>query len=184
MRTDWRPKVKKFYKLNNQISANEVRVIDEKGKQVGILPIDEARRLAQEKALDLVEIAADAKPPVIRLIEFKKFKYLEERKQREARRHTRETELKEVRFSPFIGDHDFNTALDRAKKFLSEGDFVIVSIRFKGRQMAHTEFGPKLLSRILASLGGVAEQDRQERFEGRQFTTILRPAKNAPKPKE
>lgn len=131
--------------------------------------------------MDLVEIAPEAKPPVVKIIEFKKFKYQLERREKEARKHTKETALKEVRFSPFIGDHDFQTALEKTKKFLSEGNIVKISIRFKGRQMAHTEFGPKLLSRILASLEGVAEQERPEKFEGRQFTTILRPTRASPK---
>lgn len=143
------------------------------------MPLSEALMKARDLGLDLIEIAPDAKPPVVKIIEFKKFKYLEDRKEKEARRHTKQTELKEVRFSPFIGDHDFQTALDKAKKFLAGGDMVKVSIRFKGRQMAHTEFGPKLLTKILAELAEVAEQERVEKFEGRQFVTILKPAKIA-----
>lgn len=148
------------------------------------MPIAEALKKAGEQELDLVEIAPDANPPVAKIIDFKKFRYLEARREKEARKHTKQTELKEVRFSPFIGEHDFQTALEKAKKFLGEGDLVKISIRFKGRQMAHTEFGPKLLSRILKSLEDIAQQDRPEKFEGRQFVTVLQPTKAAQKVKE
>lgn len=102
---------------------------------------------------------------------------MEDRKEKEARKHTKETELKEVRFSPFIGEHDLNTGLEKVKKFILEGDIVKISIQFKGRQMAHTEFGPKLLEKILTELGEIAEQDREARFEGRRYVTIVKPKK-------
>lgn len=141
------------------------------------MPLSEALKKAQELELDLIEIAPDAKPPVAKLIDFKKFKYLEQKKEKEARKHAKQTELKEVRFSPFIGEHDLNTQLERVKKFLSEGDLVKVSIIFTGRQMAHTEFGPKLLLRIMAELASVAEKEREEKFEGRRLVTTLKPVK-------
>lgn len=102
---------------------------------------------------------------------------MEDRKEKEARKHTKETELKEVRFSPFIGEHDLNTGLGKVKKFILDGDIVKISIQFKGRQMAHTEFGPKLLEKILAELSEIAEQDRDARFEGRRYVTIVKPKK-------
>ena len=132
----------------------------------------------------MVEIAPDANPPVVKIIDYKKFKYLEEKKQKEARKHTKETELKEVRFSPFIGEHDLETGLKKVRKFLSEGDIVKITIVFKGRQMAHQEFGPKVLEKILAQLGDLAQKDREARFEGRRFTTVIRPGKVIQKPKE
>lgn len=141
------------------------------------MPSFEALKLAQEKELDLVEIAPEAQPPVAKIIDFKKFKYLEEKKEKEARRHAKPTELKEVRFSPFIGDHDFKTAIEKTKKFLKDGDLVKISIVFTGRQMAHTEFGPKLLEKIMEVLVEVAEKERGEKFEGRRFITIIRPQK-------
>jgi len=124
--------------------------------------------------LDLVEIAPDAKPPVVKIIDYKKFKYLEDRKQREARKKTKETELKEVRFSPFIGEHDLETGLKKVRRFIKAGDIVKISIVFKGRQMAHTEFGPKLLKKILAELDENVEQQKEARFEGRRFVTIIK----------
>jgi len=127
--------------------------------------------------LDLVEIAPEAKPPVAKIIDYKKFQYLEERKLKEARKNTRETELKEVRFTPFIGEHDLEVGLKKVRKFLGQGDLVKVSIIFRGRQMIHTEFGPKLLERIKTLLAGEAEQERESRFEGKRFVSILKPTK-------
>lgn len=126
----------------------------------------------------MVEIAPQAKPPVVKIIEFKKFKYLEEKKEKEARKKTKETELKEVRVTPFIGEHDLNTALDKIKKFLGDGDLVKVSIVFTGRQMAHQEFGYKLLERIMQILPE-AQKERQERFEGRRLVTVIRNVKGS-----
>ena len=149
------------------------------------MSLSEALKKAQGLDLDLIEIAPEAKPPVAKLIDFKKFKYLEGKKEKEARKHAKQTELKEVRFSPFIGEHDLNTQLERVKKFLSEGNLVKVSIIFTGRQMAHTEFGPKLLERIMTELAQVAEKEREEKFEGRRLVTILKSAqKTSQKPNE
>ena len=102
---------------------------------------------------------------------------MQEKKEKEARRHAKQVELKEVRVSPFIGDHDLETALGRIKKFINEGDLVKISIVFTGRQMAHQEFGPKLLQKIMGYFVGIAEKDRQERFEGRRFVTIIKGVK-------
>ena len=126
----------------------------------------------------MVEFAPDAKPPVVKIIDFKKFKYLEDRKEKEARKHAKQTELKEVRFSPFIGKHDLETGIEKVKKFIVEGNLVKITVVFKGRQMAHTEFGPKRLDEIMRELEGYAELDRPARFEGRRFATIIKPAKN------
>lgn len=156
-----------------------MRVIDEEGKQIGVIPTAEAQQLAKDKELDLVEIAPEAKPPVVKITDFAKFQYLEEKKQKEARKKTKETEVKEVRFSPFIGEHDKDTNLKKIRKFLKDGDLVKITIVFKGRQMGHTEFGPKLLQRIMAELGGIAQQDREARFEGRRFSTVIKPTKGA-----
>ncbi|MDO8486955.1 MAG: translation initiation factor IF-3 [Candidatus Curtissbacteria bacterium] len=169
--------MKKFYKLNHQIQAKEVRVLDEEGKQLDVMPLSVALMRAQELGLDLVEIAPEASPPVARIIDYKKFKYLEEKKEKEARKKTKQTELKEVRFTPFIGEHDLQTGLKKVKEFLSEGNLVKISIVFKGRQMAHQEFGPKLLERILKELEGLAQMERPARMEGRRFVSTIRGAK-------
>lgn len=137
--------------------------------------------MARDEELDLVEIAPNAQPPVAKIIDFKKFLYLEERKEKEARKHTKETELKEVRFSPFIGEHDLEVGVARVRKFLKEGDLVKITVVFKGRQMTHTEFGPKVLKRVMDHLQDEAVQDRVERMEGKRFVTVLRAAKSQPK---
>lgn len=165
-----------------------MRLLGDNG-QIGILTKEEALKKAQELGVDLVEIAPDAKPPVARLIDYKKFKYLEEKKEKEARKKSKQTELKEVRFTPFIGEHDFQTGLRKVKEFLTEGDIVKISIVFKGRQMTHQEFGPKLLDKIMTELGPGAQQERQARMEGRRYVTVIRAVKGAfqkeePKKKE
>ena len=141
------------------------------------MSLSEALKKAQEQDLDLIEIAADAKPPVVKIIDFQKFKYLEDKKEKEARKQTRQTGLKEVRFSPFIGEHDLQTGLKKVKGFLKEGHLVKISIVFTGRQMAHQEFGPKLLARIMAEID--AEKERPERMEGRRLNTLVRGTKKA-----
>lgn len=172
-----REPIKKFYKINHQITAQQVRVLDDEGKQIDILSLPDALKKAQEEEKDLVEIAADATPPVVKIIDYKKFKYLEEKKEKEAKKHAKATELKEVRFSPFIGEHDLETNINKVKKFLEDGDMVKITIVFKGRQMAHQEFGPKRLTEIMSLLEGIGEEDRQARFEGRRFVTFVRPSK-------
>ena len=126
----------RYFKLNHQITAPEVRLIDEDGKLIGVVPIAEAQTQSAEAELDLVEIAPKALPPVVKMIDFAKFKYMEAKKEALAKKKTRETELKEVRFSPFIGEGDFDTRIKRAKEFLKRGDLVKVTVKFKGRQMA------------------------------------------------
>ena len=145
------------------------------------MPLSQALGKAQELGLDLVEIAPDAQPPVAKIIDYKKFKYLEDKKEKEARKKTKQTELKEVRFTPFIGDHDLQTGLKKVREFLSDGNLVKISIVFKGRQMAHQEFGPKLLEKILGELEGMGQIERPPRMEGRRFVSIIRAARGAAK---
>lgn len=171
----------RYFKLNHQITAPEVRLVDEEGKLIGVVPIAEAQAKSAEAELDLVEIAPNATPPVVKLIDFAKFKYMEAKKEALARKKTRETELKEVRFSPFIGEGDFDTRINRTKEFLKRGDLVKINIRFKGRQMAHQEFGPKLVEKILAALDGVGEKERDFRQMGLQFSGVVKPVKNTKK---
>lgn len=155
----------------------------EDGEQLGVITLSAALNKAQELGVDLIEIAPEAKPPVAKLIDFKKFKYLEDKKEKEARKKTKNTELKEVRFTPFIGEHDLQTNLRKVKEFLGLGDTVKISVVFKGRQMTHQEFGPKLLEKIMAELGPGATQERQARMEGRRYVTVIRGNKGAFKEK-
>ena len=145
------------------------------------MSLPDALKKAQEQELDLVEIAPEAKPPVVKIIDYKKFQYLEEKKRKEAKKHAKQTELKEVRFSPFIGEHDLEVGLKKTRKFLEEGDIVKISIVFKGRQMAHTEFGPKLFDKIMGLLEGRAAIERPGRFEGRRFVSVVKSAKKTEK---
>ncbi len=156
-----------------------MRVLGEDGSQLGVLTREAALKKAEELEIDLIEIAPEAKPPVVKLIDFKKFKYLEDKKEREARKKSKQTELKEVRFTPFIGDHDLQTNLRKIKEFLGLGDIVKISIVFKGRQMAHQEFGPKLLERLITELDNQVTQERPARMEGRRYVTIIRGVKGA-----
>lgn len=156
-----------------------MRVIGEDGSQLGVLSRDAALKKAEELEIDLIEIAPEAQPPVVKLIDFKKFKYLEDKKEREARKKAKQTELKEVRFTPFIGDHDLQTNLRKVKEFLADGDIVKISIVFKGRQMAHQEFGPKLLERLMTELDNQVTQERPARMEGRRYVTVIRGIKGA-----
>jgi translation initiation factor IF-3 len=171
----------RYFKQNHQITAPEVRLIDEDGKLIGVVTIAEARAKSAEAELDLVEIAPNAKPPVVKIIDYAKFKYMEAKKDALAKKKTRETELKEVRFSPFIGEGDFDTRINRAKEFLKRGDLVKVTVKFKGRQMAHQEFGPKLMEKILVALEGVGEKERDFKQMGLQFSGVVKPAKSAKK---
>jgi len=136
------------------------------------MPLPKALTLAGEKGLDLVEIAPDAKPPVVKIIDFKKFKYLEERKRKEAKKHTKETELKEVRFSPFIGEHDLQVGLTKIKKFILGGDLVKISVVFRGRQIIHREFGPKLLERILLSLEVLSNRREKQDLKANDLSQL------------
>lgn len=156
-----------------------MRVIGEDGSPLGVLSRDAALKKAEELEIDLIEIAPEAQPPVVKLIDFKKFKYLEDKKEREARKKAKQTELKEVRFTPFIGDHDLQTNLRKVKEFLAIGDIVKISIVFKGRQMAHQEFGPKLLERLMTELDNQVTQERPARMEGRRYVTVIRGIKGA-----
>lgn len=156
--------------------------MDEKNKQIDVMSLPQALAKAQELELDLVEIAPDAEPPVVKIINYKKFKYLEDKKEKEARKKTKQIELKEVRFTPFIGEHDLQTGLKKVREFLSDGNLVKITIVFKGRQMAHQEFGPKLLEKIMTTLVDLAQIERPPRMEGRRFVSIIRETKRIAKP--
>lgn len=164
---------KPFYRLNHHIVAPKVRVIDEPGKQIGILSREEALRKAQELEVDLVEVAPHANPPVCRLIDFKKFQYLQARKEREERKKIKGAEIKEVRMGPFVAEQDFKVRLERMEEFLREGNRVKVTIHFAGRQITHPEFGHKLFRKITDELGEIANVEREAKFEGRNLTLIL-----------
>lgn len=169
--------VKKFYRINQYITAKEVRTVDEGGKQIGVLALAEALTKAREKGLDLVEVAPEAKPPVCKVIDFKKFKYLEAKKQQESKKKTKKVEIKEVRLAPFIAVNDLNFLLRRAQKFLAEGNKVKISVRFHGRQMTKKNFGYELIKKAVANLSESAQTEGEPKFMGRQLEVILVPIK-------
>jgi translation initiation factor IF-3 len=167
----------KFYQINQYIRADELRVVDSDSKQVGVLPREEALEMAKAKGLDLVEIAPKAKPPVAKIIDFKKFKYLEAKKEREAKSKSGKVELKEVRFTPFIAQGDFESRMGRIRDFFQNGDRVKVVVKFTGRQITRTDFGRKVLDRIVTELEEEAKPDGEAKLQGKQLYLILNPIK-------
>lgn len=175
---------RKFYQINQYIRADKVRVVDETGKQVGVLPLGEALKKAQKSGLDLVEVAPTASPPVCKIIDFKKFKYLESKKLKDARKKAKGGELKEIRLSPFIAKNDFEFRLGRAEQFLKEGNKVKVTVRFWGRQITRKEFGYELLKKFIEKLSYLSTIEQEPRFAGRQLAMVLSPAKEDKSGKE
>ena len=169
----------KFYQTNQYIKAPELRVVDATGKQVGVLSRDEALAKAREAGLDLVEIAPTAKPPVAKIIDFKKFKYIEAKKEREGNKKSGKVELKEIRFTPFIATGDFDSRVSKIKEILEDGDRVKVVVKFVGRQITRVDFGHELVKKILTELEGVAVADGDAKLQGKQLFIVLNPAKKA-----
>ncbi len=162
----------KFYRLNYQIPAQELRLLDETGKQIGVVSKLEALQKAKERGLDVVEIAANANPPVAKLIDFKKFKYQEAKKEREARKSQKNVGVKEIRLRPFIGTHDFDTRLAKAREFLDEGNQVKLSLAFKGREITRKEFGFAVVKRFIGSLDAV-KVVREPKMLGRVLEAMV-----------
>jgi len=162
-----------FYRKNEQIRAREVRLIDSEDKQIGVMAILEALEMAREKELDLVEIAPQAKPPVVKIIDFSKFLYHLNKKKKEEKKNTKTSQTKQIRFGPFIGEHDLAIKLKKAREFLAEGDKVKFAVRFAGRQITKKELGERVLNKVLDSLEDVAKQEREMRMEGRQLVVII-----------
>jgi translation initiation factor IF-3 len=179
----------KAQRLNAQITAPEVRLVGEEGEQLGIVSITEAMRMAEEKEIDLVEIAPMAVPPVCKLMDFGKFKYREQKKAHEAKLKQKQIQVKEVKFRPGTDEGDYKIKLRNLIRFLEEGDKTKVTLRFRGREMAHQEFGVRLLERIRADLEPHGIVENFPRMEGRQMVMVLGPKKKevkavVPKPKK
>jgi len=154
-----------------------VRVIGAEGEQVGILSRDEALAMAQEAGLDLVEIQPNGDPPVCRIMDFGKFKFEQQKKAHAARKKTKQVEIKELKFRPSTEDGDYNVKMRNLKRFLEEGDKVKITVRFKGREMAHTELGEQMVKRIQADILEEAVIESFPRFEGRQMVMMIAPKK-------
>ncbi len=159
--------------INEKIREKEVRVVSETGEQLGIKPINEARALAEEAGVDLVLIAPNAKPPVCRIIDYGKFKYEQTRKEKEAKKKQKTIEIKEIRMSPNIDKNDLNTKIAAARKFLSKGDRVKVTLRFRGREMAHIQNGRVILDEFSKALEDIAVVEKPPKVEGRTLTMFL-----------
>ncbi len=162
-------------RVNERIRAKEVRLVDPSGGQVGIKGIEEARWLAEQLGLDLVEVAPDARPPVVRLMDYGKFKYEASVKAREARKNQTRTVIKEVQFRPKIASSDFNVKRKRVEKFLMNGDKVKVVMRFRGREVTHPELGRDILKRLEEAMEELATVETNPRLDGRQMTMVLAP---------
>jgi translation initiation factor IF-3 len=159
--------------INEQIRDREVRVIGEDGEQLGVMPIKEAMKLAEEAGVDLVKIAPTAKPPVCKIVDYGKYRYELARKEKEAKKKQRVIEVKEIRLSPNIDTNDLNTKINAAKKFLSKGDRVKITLRFRGREMAHMASSKHILDDFAQALSDVCVVEKPPKVEGRTMTMFL-----------
>jgi translation initiation factor IF-3 len=172
--------------VNERIRAREIRVVDDEGKQLGIMPPYEAIKIARERGLDLVEVSPTATPPVCRIINYGKYLYQQSKREHEARKNQRSIELKEVKFRPRTGVHDFDTKRNQIAHFLEEGSKVKATIMFRGREMAHRNLGWEMMDRLVKDLGELVVVEIRPRQEGPNLIAILAPKKPgqpAPKPK-
>ena len=173
---------KRFVRTNDRIRAREIRVIDDEGQQIGILPPFEALKMARAKNLDLVEISPTANPPVCRIMDFGKYLYQQEKKEREAKKHQKTIVVKEVKFRINVDDHDYETKKNHVLRFLDEGDKVKATIFFRGREMTRTGLGREILERLIKDIGDQGIVEFRPRQEGNTLHLILAP--NAKKPAE
>ncbi len=159
--------------INEQIKDREVRLIGEGGEQLGIMPVREAMKIAQEAELDLVKIAPTAKPPVCKIIDYGKYKYELVRKEKEAKKKQKTVEIKEIRLSPNIDTNDLNTKINAAKKFISKGNKVKITLRFRGREMAHMQSSKHILDDFAEQLADIATVEKAPKLEGRSISIVL-----------
>ena len=174
----------KKLRVNERIIAREVRLVGDKGEQLGIMPLIQAREVAKKHNLDLVEVSPTSEPPVCRLLDYGKYKYEQAKKEQQARKSQKVSLLREVRLRPKIGMHDFEFKARTARKLLTDGDKVKVTLMFRGREATHPELGWKVLQRMVESLSEVASLERQPIMEGRRMNIILAPASSKAKAKE
>ncbi|MFN3629663.1 MAG: translation initiation factor IF-3 [Casimicrobiaceae bacterium] len=174
-------------RINGEITAREVRLIDQNGEQVGIMPLKQALAMAEDADLDLVEIAPTAHPPVCRIMDYGKFKFQESKRLQEAKAKQKQIEIKEIKLRPQTDEHDYQIKMKKLVEFIRDGDKVKVTLRFRGREMAHQEFGVRQLERIRAETAEIAIVEQFPRLEGRLMVMLLAPKKKqvqaAPKAK-
>jgi len=162
-------------RINEEIRVREVQLIDASGHNHGPTPIQAALDMAQAAGLDLVEIAPNSSPPVCKILDYGKYKFQAQKKAAEARKKQKVVEIKEIKLRPMIDDHDYDVKMRSMKRFFEEGDKVKITLRFRGREMAHQELGYKLLERVKADTGSFAKIESEPRFEGRQMVMMLAP---------
>ena len=171
---------KQAHQINEDIKDKEVRLIGEDGEQLGVMSCQAAQEIADEKELDLVKISPGAKPPVCKVMDYGKFKFEQSKREKEAKRNQHVVEIKELRMSPVIDTNDFNTKVRSGCKFLNEGNRLKVTIRFRGRQMAHTEIGAKILEQFAACCTDCAVMEKNPKLEGRNMSMFLSPKAQKP----
>jgi translation initiation factor IF-3 len=162
-------------RINREIRAREVQLIDAEGHNRGVVQVQDAQQTADEAGLDLVEIVPTAEPPVCKILDYGKFRFLEQKKAAEARKKQKVVEIKEIKLRPGIDEHDYDTKMKAVRRFFEEGDKVKVTLRFRGREMAHQDIGYKLLERVRAETGNYAKVEIEPSMEGRQMVMILAP---------
>ncbi|MEA1959704.1 MAG: translation initiation factor IF-3 [Bacillota bacterium] len=165
----------KDWRINEEVRTKEVRLVDDQGEQLGIVPIREALNLALEKSLDLVEVAPSAKPPVCRLMDYGKFKFEQSKREKDARKKQKIISIKEVKMRPNIEEHDFQVKAKNARKFLSAGDKVKFTIMFRGREITHPENGRRLSLKFAEELSDISAVEKNPKVEGRNMVMILVP---------
>ena len=163
------------YQINDEITDPQIRLVSEDGTQLGIMSSKEANDIAVEKELDLVKIAPNANPPVCKIMDYGKYRYEQSKRDKEAKRHQHIVEIKEIRMSPSIGSNDFNVKLKNGQKFLKEGNRLKITIRFRGREMAHTNIGEKLLLQFAEECSELGTLDKNPKLDGRFMSITLTP---------
>jgi translation initiation factor IF-3 len=161
--------------VNEEIFARTILLIGDDGHKYGPIGLDEGRAIAEEKGFDLVEVSPEAKPPVVKLMDYGKYKYEQQKKAAEARKKQKVIEIKEIKMRPTIDDHDYDTKMKQMKRFFDEGDKVKVTLRFRGREMAHQNLGMDLLNRVHKELEPIAKMEQWPKMEGRQMMMVLAP---------
>ena len=177
-RFDRRPPERDPTRINDRIRVPEVRLIGDDGEQVGVVPTEQALTYAQERDLDLVEVAAEARPPVCRVLDYSKYKYEQEQKQKAARKHQQQINVREIKFRPKIAQHDYDTKKGHVERFLRNQDKVKVTIMFRGREVTHPERGERLLDQLADELAELAVVEQRPQQDGRNMTMLLAPARS------
>jgi translation initiation factor IF-3 len=178
-RFDRKPPERDPTRINERIRVSEVRLVDEDGSQIGVIKTDDALRMAQERDLDLVEVAANSNPPVARLLDYSKYKYEQEQKAKAARKHQQQVNVREIKLRPKIADHDYETKRGHVERFLRQQDKVKVTIMFRGREQAHPERGRALLDRLYEDIGELATIEQAPQQEGRNMHMMLAPSRES-----